>query len=376
MQNKSLRQTYLILFFTHGVSLKTWDDVGMFDREVALYRRLQDCGVRVSFVTYGDAGDLRYTNRIPDIEIHCNRWGLPPRWYARLLPLLHSRHLWRADVYKTNQTNGADVALRAARLWRKPLIARCGYMWSEFAARQQGPNSKTARHAEEVERTVFDAARRVVVTTPAMQQDVAERIPLASERTVVIPNYVDTEHFSPPVGRREEREIIFVGRLSPQKNVEALLEAVQPLEVKLTLIGDGELRAEMGARFGTLNGRVHWQGNVPNSELPHYLNRAGLFILPSHYEGHPKALIEAMACELPVIGADSPGIRELIHHGETGWLCDTNPDGIRTAIEQLLARPQLRAELGHNARQYVLEHFSLDRIVELEVTLLRELVTS
>jgi glycosyltransferase involved in cell wall biosynthesis len=79
-----------------------------------------------------------------------------------------------------------------------------------------------------------------------------------------------------------------------------------------------------------------------------------------------------MACGLPVIGADSPGIRELIVHGETGWLCGLDAKSIREAILYLLARPDLRAELGRNARRYVVENLSLERIVEMELALLRE----
>ncbi|NJO04104.1 MAG: glycosyltransferase family 4 protein [Chloroflexaceae bacterium] len=111
-------------------------------------------------------------------------------------------------------------------------------------------------------------------------------------------------------------------------------------------------------------------GSVPNHDLPRYLQRARVFVLPSHYEGHPKALLEAMACGLPVIGSDVPGIRELLHHGETGYLCPPSPDGIRTAVELLLGDAALRHRLGQQARQYVLDHFALNRIVELELAML------
>ena len=95
----------LVLFFTRGVSLHTWDKIGMFEREVALYRQLQEYGVQVSFVTYGDAKDLSYANQIPGIRILCNRWRLPTRYYERWVTILHARHLLRADVYKTNLSN-------------------------------------------------------------------------------------------------------------------------------------------------------------------------------------------------------------------------------------------------------------------------------
>ncbi len=145
---------------------------------------------------------------------------------------------------------------------------------------------------------------------------------------------------------RDETTLIFVGRIAPEKNLSALLEAIQPLQVRLVLIGEGKIRPELQRRFPSLNGRISWEGNVPNSELPEYLNRAGLFILPSLYEGHPKALIEAMACGLPVIGADSPGIRELIRHGETGYLCGTEPESIRKAIQDLLDQPHSECSDG------------------------------
>ena len=99
-------------------------------------------------------------------------------------------------------------------------------------------------------------------------------------------------------------------------------------------------------------------------------------MLPSLYEGHPKALLEAMACGVPVIAADSPGIREVIRHGETGYLCGTSPDAIRDAIEALRSDCALRGRLGVAARKYVVDHFSLDRIAELEYALLQEVVTT
>ena len=59
----------LVLFFTHGVSLKTWEDVGMLEREVALYRWMQGHGVQVTFVTYGYASDMSYADRLGGIRI-------------------------------------------------------------------------------------------------------------------------------------------------------------------------------------------------------------------------------------------------------------------------------------------------------------------
>lgn len=373
------QQLHLVLFFTRENALKSWIEWGSFEREVALYLRLQKHGINVSFLTYGDDRDLRYAHLLPDITILCNRWRLPRKWYERLLPLLHARYLRNCDVIKTNQTNGADVALRTAHLWRKPLIARCGYMWSEFAARDYGENSRQAKEANEVELKSFSRAAKIVVTTPQMAASVKKRVPGAASRITVIPNYVDTRVFSPRArGVLQDLDLIFVGRLTPQKNLLSLIDAVQITGTTLGVIGAGSQHQEelFQNKIAALNGNVQWLGkNVPNHELPNYINRAKIYILPSHFEGHPKTLIEAMACGLPVIGADSPGITEVIEHGETGYLCGTDPNSIGDAIKVLLSDFSLREYLGRNARQYVMEHYSLDRIVDQELHMLEQVAS-
>ncbi len=344
----------------------------MFDREVALYRRLQERGALVSFVTYGGREDLKYARRLPGIRILCNRWRLSQNRYDRLIPWLHWRTLFSCDAIKTNQADGGDVALRAARQWHKPLVARCGYLGSVNAAR--AGSETEARRARQIEREVFAGAEAVVVTTPAMAEDVVARVPEARQRTRVIPNYVDTEQFRPFPEVIPQCDLIFVGRLSPEKNVENLLEAICPLDVTLTLVGNGPLRQTLRTRYGDLAGRVRWHDAVPSRDLPAMLNRAKAFVLPSHYEGHPKALLEAMACGLPVIGGDSPGIRDLVCHGETGWLCGTDAASIRRAVQTVLADAGLRQRLGSRARALAVEQFGLDRIVEMEWALLHEVV--
>jgi len=113
--NRLSARAHIVLFFSQGVSLTTWDTVGMFEREVALYKRLQEKNVQVSFVTYGDARDLAYANRLPGIRIFCNKWALPEWFYKRLLTHLYPL-LWRGQsVVKSNQLLGADIALQASK---------------------------------------------------------------------------------------------------------------------------------------------------------------------------------------------------------------------------------------------------------------------
>ena len=365
----------LVLCFTRGKSLGSWEREGILTREVLLYQKLQHEGVAISFITYGGSAELHYAPRFPGITILCNRWNLPDAQYEYWLPALHAPWLWRSHVIKSNQIWGADVAARLARLWRKPFIARCGYLWSDFMIREHRNESPVVQEALGCEQNVFRAADQIVVTTAMMADDVIRRVPAAAGKTRIIPNYVDTRLFHPAPLPEQEVDLIFVGRFVAQKNLAALLEAVAPLDIRMLLIGGGKLREPLQQRFDRLRGRVVWMGHVPNAALPSYLRRAKLFVLPSHYEGHPKALLEAMSCGLPVIGADVVGIRDVLRHGENGWLCGTDAPSLRAAIQHLLARPGLRAKLGQNARRYVQEHFSLDKIANLEMAFLREVAS-
>ncbi|MEO5376751.1 MAG: glycosyltransferase family 4 protein [Magnetococcus sp. DMHC-6] len=366
----------LVLFFTDGVSLHTWDQKGMLEREVALYNALLPHLNGIAFVTHGDGRDLNYQARVPGIRIFCNRWNLPPQWYRRsLLPALW---FWSQGccVFKSNQVKGGQLALDLARRLGKPFIARCGYLPSNFMGLQYGEASVQALQAQALEREVFAGATQMVVTTQAMQETLVGSYGVERQRVRVVPNYVDTDLFAPQPDRRPPLDrILFVGRLDHQKNLLAFLDGLVGLTGELWLVGEGPQRVlvEERARQATLT--VRFLGNQPHGLLPSILNEATLFVLPSLWEGHPKTLLEAMACGLPVLGSDVSGIREVIQHGENGWLCPPTQEGIGAAVRHLLAQPQLRARLGRQARQFILDRVSLARVVEMELDLLRQLVT-
>jgi len=356
----------LALFFTRGAGLATWRHGGMLDRELALYRELARGGMQVIFVTY-DRGPVQ----LDGFRVLSNRWRLPEWLYVLCLPRLHRRALVQCDVFKSNQTNGAEVARRCARILRKPFVSRCGYLWSEFAARQAGPGSAEHRRALEVERTVFGDAARVVVTTDAMAAAVRQAVPAAASRLVVMPNYVDTDHFAPGAAPGPGDRAVFVGRLAEQKNLPLLLEAIRGRRLHLTVIGDGPQRALVTEFAATHPQQLSWQARVPASDLPGVLREAGIFILPSRYEGHPKALLEAMACGLAIVATDAPGIREVVEHERTGLLCAPDPASLGAALDRLVADAGLRERLGAAARSEAMARYALSGLARREADLLR-----
>ncbi len=362
----------LCLFFTLDASLGTWETGGMLEREVALYRRLHARGVEVDFITYGGYADGAYADRLSGIRVHGNRWRLPRPLYSRLIGPLHGTALRAATVIKSNQVRGGDVALAAARRFGKPFVARCGYLPAEFAAEAFGHGSRQENKARGLERHVFTGADRVVVTTEEMRDRVIADHRVDGARVRVIPNYVDTDAFQPGTPG-DPRRVCFVGRLVEQKNLFALLEAARGLGVELTMAGDGHLRAGLADKARRTGVAATFLGTVPHGRLPALLNESAIFVLPSRYEGHPKTLLEAMACGRAVIGTDVPGTREIISDGVNGLLCRPEPGALREAMATLLRDPALRARLGAEARRTAERDFALDAVVEKEQALLAEL---
>jgi glycosyltransferase involved in cell wall biosynthesis len=197
-----------------------------------------------------------------------------------------------------------------------------------------------------------------------MKQSIVEEYGFGNSKVAVIPNYVLTDLFRPdPDVTPRPGRIYFVGRLHPEKNLLALLNAVDGLDVELEFIGDGPQAEVLRTAARERGVDARFLGNRAHAELPRHFNAAEIVILPSLYEGHPKVLLEAMACGRPVIGTDVVGIRELIRHGENGYLCGTSPEEIRSAIRTLLADQALRERIGRRARDFVVERFSLDSVV-------------
>ena len=364
----------LVVFFSRGMSLDGWRQAGILERELALYRALRPHLEHLAFVTYGGAEDLRLLGQASGIEVLVNRWSLPANLYSVLAPYLHRRTLGRATVFKTNQINGAWCAVIAKCLFRKRLVVRCGFLWSDFMVRLT--TSRWRRMlAECLERAIFRAGDALIVAGHADRATIIQRYDIDAGRTHVVPNYVDTSLFRlMPEVPRESRRVITVGRLEEQKNTESLIEALKELPgVKLSIVGDGSLRADLEKRVSKYNLNVEFLGAVPHEELPRLLNRAELFILPSHYEGNPKALFEAMACGLPVIGTRVPGIQQVLIHEETGFLCGTTPSDIRAALREMLERSELRERVSSRGLAYAQEHFSLTRIAQQELAVLTTL---
>lgn len=191
---------------------------------------------------------------------------------------------------------------------------------------------------------------------------------------VLIPNYVETKVFKPMNIAKKKGSICFIGRLSQEKNLFALLVALKGLPYTISIIGLGEQEVQLKKFANTNEVNANFLGNIPNHELPKILNPHELFILPSLYENMPKTLLEAMSCGMPVIGTNVKGINEVIEDRKNGILCATDSNSIKAAIISLMENEELKQKLGENARRTIIENYRLDNLAKKELGLMEELV--
>ncbi|MCH7744852.1 MAG: glycosyltransferase, partial [Chloroflexi bacterium] len=293
-----------------------------------------------------------------------------------LAPFIHYKSLKRCALFKTNQISGSWTGLIAKTIFRKPLIVRCGFIWSRNVARQNVSALRT-RAVMMLEGFILRRSDLVFVATEDDRNYLLQKHRILSKKVVLLPNPIDTELFRPiPDVDKEKGLIAFVGRLEPEKNLDLLVRAVlRTPEARLILVGAGSQETALRSLAAGSN-QVEFCGTMPNSELPELLNRAEVFVLPSQYEGSPKALLEAMACELPVIGTNAPGIRDVIQHGVNGLLCAESEQDIAVAIRTLLADQVLRSQLACQARLFVTEYHSQESVYMKEAKMIQQLIGS
>jgi glycosyltransferase involved in cell wall biosynthesis len=113
--------------------------------------------------------------------------------------------------------------------------------------------------------------------------------------------------------------------------------------------------ASLAAKAG-LGGKVIFAGPRPHEEIPLWLNAADVLALPSFSEGLPVTVLEAMACETPVVVTPVGGVPEVVEDGKTGVLANPgDPEMLRSAISRLLSDLDIRTQMGRAGRRFVLE---------------------
>ena len=226
---------------------------------------------------------------------------------------------------------------------------------------------------------------RLIAQCPAERTELINDYHADPGKVVIIPSAVNTKIFRPVakaearhrIGlEREERVIVYIGRMLPRKDIRNIVRALALLKgtfaepVTLMVVGgetvepDAQATPEIGElqRLATELGvaeQVRFIGTRQANELCYYYSASDVMVTTPWYEPYGLTPLEAMACGCPVIGSAVGGLTFTIKEGETGLLVPPrDPAALARALQQLLSQPKLCAKMGKAARQRVEHEFT------------------
>jgi glycosyltransferase involved in cell wall biosynthesis len=210
------------------------------------------------------------------------------------------------------------------------------------------------------------SSTRVLALSDAWRDTLLQRVPELGERLRVLPNPVAWPAQPAPPG--QAGRVLFLGRAERRKGVFDLLQAVQSLRtqgvpVALHIGGDGDLEAvrQAGSSLGDALRLLGW---VRGPEKTLALAEAEVFVLPSHDEGLPMALLEAMACGKAIVSTPVGGIPQALRNEQDGLLVPPgDPQALAAALGRLLQDPSLRSRLGASARERVRQLYATGTVM-------------
>lgn len=325
----------------------------------------------------------------------------------RLRPLLRAGNapvlpslLWRLRGFDIVHLHcpfiiGAEFAALATMLHHIPLVVTYHNdlihdgSWRDIVFRLA---TWTGRHA------VLEKARRLIFVSQGHAETNDQRDVYRQRQQIsrIVPNSIDIHIFKPQCGHTyartalklppDGRMIGFVGGLDSAHHYKGLSTLIHTLtnplleNIHLLVIGDGNLKSKYCQETSVLgiSERVHFHGAVANEELPLFYQACDILVMPSLVaESFGLVLIEALACGIPVIASDGPGVRSVVQHGRTGLLVKPGDQhDLAAALQALLSDPIRCQEMGRAGRIDIEANYSNERVGEQLESIYYEMLQS
>ena len=235
------------------------------------------------------------------------------------------------------------------------------------------------------QKPLLRAATTIFTVSPQVRDDLIKWYGRSlSGKCMTVPNGIDTDRFHPDFNDykrvrnahgvlKGETLLLTLGRLTHEKGHHLALASLKRLlgqqkKVKLLIVGEGNYRSRLQAQTQQLGLEdfVRFAGKVPNDKVVQFYNAADIVLMPTlTVEGLPFVLLEAMACQKPVIASRIGGNTFIIENGRNGILIERGSrQRLTEAITDLIENSQQRNEIGRLARKTVISSFSKDRMVD------------
>jgi glycosyltransferase involved in cell wall biosynthesis len=365
-----------VLFLTHNFPREPGDNAGAFVLHLALALRNQ--GIEVRVVAPADP-NVEDVTRIEGVTVEHFRYAprryenlaytgnmatlVAESWSAKLAMLgflgaefghaVRTRREFEPDVVHAHWWfPGGLVGSWVSALSHRPLVTTL-----------HGSDVRLARGtamARPLFRHVLRQSRAVTAVSHWLARE-AESL-VSGVQASVAPMPVAVELFSPGSNGPRDR-LLFVGRLSEQKGIALLLEALAAMRqpASLDVIGDGPATSALQARATALGlgDRIAWHGRLAQPALVPFYQHARALVVPSIEEGLGLVAVEAQLCQTPVVAFDSGGLTDTVRDGLTGHLV---PPGdvaaLAAALDDVMLHPERAGEMGTAGRMVALAGFA------------------
>ena len=333
---------HIVYFFTYGYSLETWNEAGILNREIKLFKELiKKHNLKFTIITYGNESDLAF-----DLDKNINIvpiYTLVKKSKNKFINLLNSfflskkiyKKIDRFDVIKQNQLLGSWVSILFKLRSRKPLYTRTGYDMFLFSLKEKKSVFKVTLYYLLTQITLY-FSNLYSITSTQDRNFLSKFFIVNKKKLVKRPNWVENI-YDKKFMERKSKTILSVGRLEKQKNYEHLIKSLVGTNFSLDIVGDGSNKDRLQTLAENYSVQINFLGILNNEDLLKLYTEYKYFVSSSLFEGNPKAILEAMSSGCVVIAKDIPNNSEIINNRKNGILFneENNLNNILLNIEKI-----------------------------------------
>lgn len=214
----------------------------------------------------------------------------------------------------------------------------------------------------------------LVTGTPAMKEMYSKQYGVPRSKISVMPNWIEPDRFLHLPSRDEARAtlgfdrdaptVLYVHTLSPRKGADRLPAILRglPENVRMVIVGGGELKEELINTMREYDDRVHFTGWVPARDIPLYMRAADVYVMPSREEGFPHTILESMAAGTPFVATNVGGMQDIVPAEYVETLLVTSVFDMAKKISVLLNDSSIYSKTSSALGEHVLR-YSIDRVV-------------
>ena len=363
----------VLLVFTYGYSLKTWEKSGTLAKELELYNKLSSkYGIKFIFLTYGDTTDIEINLNNEDIKV-VPIYSFIKKYENKLLNYIYSffipfkvykkfKEIEKINIIKQNQLIGSWVSVILKFLLKKPLYIRTGYDMYKFSIDEK-KNSFIVYLYKILTKFSFYYSNFYTVSSKSDIRFLNSELGLGADKLFLRPNFIATKTFN-DYKNRYRNKILCVGRLERQKNYEYLIKELSGTGIELDIVGRGSLEKELIEISKKFNIKLNLLGKIDNHQLKKVYQKYSYFVNPSLFEGCPKTVLEALSNGCVVIASNIPNHSEIITNYENGYIFDLKPNAFKNLI--LNINEDKNIQVIKNAQNTLKSRFLLDSAIEVE----------